>query len=112
MHRIADLEAIIFDFGGVIIDIDYQKTKEALIHLLDKDHDEHFSQAAQSSLFDDIETGKIEPASFRDGLRAIAKDDSLDDDVIDHAWNLMLGGSPSINSISLSRWAKICLFTF
>lgn len=82
---------IIFDFGGVLLDIDYAKTEDAFRNLLvDRSHG-GFSQASQSELFDQIEVGAISAEEFRDGLRALFQRQDLPDATLDSAWNALLG---------------------
>lgn len=88
-----DIETIIFDFGGVIIDVDYSRTQAAFEKLGIKNFDELYSQAHQSRLFDKLETGLISPSEFRDTLRQLCRSD-FDDHSIDRAWNAMLGEIP------------------
>jgi putative hydrolase of the HAD superfamily len=83
------IKNVIFDLGGVILNIDYHLTAKRFVELGVKNFDELFSQAQQSTLFDDLETGQISPADFRDQLRNIVKLD-LTNEQIDDAWNKML----------------------
>jgi HAD superfamily hydrolase (TIGR01509 family) len=87
-------DAIIFDFGAVIIDIDYHKTRDAFENQGIKNFDELFSKARQNSLFDNLEKGLISEAQFRDELRALSGI-NLSDDTIDECWNSMLLQMPS-----------------
>lgn len=80
---------IIFDFGGVIINIDYKITIEAFKKLGIDNFDALYSQAAQSNLFDDIETGKISPQHFINGLLELLPNGISPNQVV-HAWNAML----------------------
>jgi putative hydrolase of the HAD superfamily len=47
------IKNIIFDLGGVIIDIDYKKTSEAFHKLGALNFDEVYTQSKQDHLFDD-----------------------------------------------------------
>lgn len=82
-------DAIIFDFGAVIIDIDYHKTRDAFEKQGVKHFDELFSKAKQNSLFDNLEKGLISENQFRDELRLISGI-NLSNVQIDEAWNSML----------------------
>ncbi|QMU29684.1 HAD family hydrolase [Adhaeribacter radiodurans] len=80
---------IIFDLGGVIINLAYQNSVDALRSLSKKQQAIDFTQQAQSGLFDLYETGQITSEAFRQGLRdtyAIEGEDSA----LDAAWNAML----------------------
>ena len=58
------IDTLIFDFGGVLINIDYQRTIDAFKDFGMLDFEERYSQAAQSTLFNDFETGKISTQRF------------------------------------------------
>jgi putative hydrolase of the HAD superfamily len=81
---------IIFDYGGVIIDLDYNRMKQEFEKLGVKNFDEHFSQLRQTPLFDLLEKGKISEHDFRDEIRK-QTGLSLTDEQIDFAWNSVLG---------------------
>lgn len=82
-------EAIVFDLGGVILNIDYNLTRKAFENLGIKNFDEMYSQANANDLFERLETGKISEPDFykeinkRTGL-------SIPGDAIRQAWNAML----------------------
>ncbi len=83
------LEAIILDLGGVLLNIDYSLTAKAFEQLSGKDFDTIYSQAAQQVLFDSFETGQISEAEFRKGVNNRLQLE-LSDNKIDRAWNAML----------------------
>jgi glucose-1-phosphatase len=80
---------IIFDLGGVLLNIDYQATIKAFKHLGITNFDEMYAQAAQDQIFDSFDKGQISAQVFRDELRRITGL-PLTDESIDHAWNAML----------------------
>jgi len=84
---------IIFDYGGVIIDVDYNRTKQEFEKLGVKNFDEHFSQLKQTPLFDLLEKGKISEHDFRNEIRK-QTGITMSDEQIDFAWNSMLMGIP------------------
>jgi glucose-1-phosphatase len=84
-----NVKHIIFDLGGVLLNIDYQATERAFVALGVTDFGERYSQLKQTTLFDDLEIGKISPEMFFDGIRSIAPL-PLSDDQIRAAWNAML----------------------
>ena len=88
------LPNLLFDFGGVIIDIDYARTPEAFRRLSRVGSTVEYSQANQAELFDQLETGQISAAEFRDGLRALYELDATDDE-IDAAWHALLLDVPA-----------------
>jgi len=84
-----EVKNIIFDLGGVILNIDYNLTVDAFKNLGVSNFDALYSQAKQSELFDLMETGKISNNEFRKGIRTLVNID-LTDQQIDDAWNAML----------------------
>lgn len=80
---------IIFDLGGVLLNIDYQLTEQAFIQLGIKKFPEMYSQLKQSTLFDDFEKGIVSSAEFVEVLKKTADIDLSDKDII-NAWNAML----------------------
>jgi glucose-1-phosphatase len=87
------LEAIIFDLGGVIYDIDYQRTIDTFIALGADPQKVMYSQAAQSGLFDDYETGKISSDVFVEALQR-EMPQGISKQEIQNAWNAILIGQP------------------
>lgn len=81
---------IIFDLGGIFIDIHYQHTKQAFEALGVPDFDALFQQSYSNPLFAQLERGEVPPAvfyqQFRQQTGLLAADDA-----IAHAWNAMLG---------------------
>jgi glucose-1-phosphatase len=83
------IKNIIFDLGGVLLDIDTTKTDAAFEQLGIKDFKNNYSLHKADSLFDDLETGKITETTFYDGIRNISKS-SLTNIEIRDAWNALL----------------------
>ena len=82
-------DAIIFDLGGVIINLDYQLTIDAFKNLGLTNFDEMYTQAKQSNLFDDFETGKISSQHFINSLLPYLPNGVSANKVV-HAWNAMI----------------------
>jgi len=80
---------IIFDLGGVILNIDYQRTYQAFEALGVKDFTSLYNQFRGSRLFDDLETGRVEPAGFLQAMHQHVGPDVTDNQII-AAWNAML----------------------
>ena len=80
---------IIFDLGGVIINIDLSLTMTAFEELGIKDVPKLFSTTLQQQLFDFQEKGTITSAQFRDEIRKFSTVHLLDSQ-IDEAWNALL----------------------
>lgn len=82
-------EAVIFDLGGVILNIDYHLTRQAFERLGIHNFNDMYSQAAANDLFDDLETGKISEADFYKEFN-VRTGIILSDTKIQSAWNAML----------------------
>lgn len=89
-------DAIIFDLGGVILTIDYDKTVEAFDKLGLKAFDKMYSQATQSGLFDLFETGQVSAQSFINQLLPYLPVGTSPNHVVE-AWNAMLLDFPPEN---------------
>ncbi|EKD72339.1 MAG: hypothetical protein ACD_45C00701G0010 [uncultured bacterium] len=83
------IKNIIFHLGGVIIDIDYNRTSEAFRKLGAFNFDAIYTQSKQDNLFDNYEVGKISSNIFRDALTK-KLDISVKNEEFDNAWNAML----------------------
>ena len=88
--ELTNIKNIIFDLGGVIINIDYNKSIEELQKLCKDDCQVQYSQKEQSHLFDLFETGNSSPEDFRKDLRETYQMRDVTDQQIDDAWNAML----------------------
>jgi len=82
-------DAIIFDLGGVIINLDYQLTIEAFKKMGIVNFEEMYTQAKQNNLFDDFETGKISSQHFINSLLPFLPSGTSANKVV-HAWNAMI----------------------
>ncbi len=98
----SEVKNIIFDLGGVIFDIDYNRTIEAFRNLGIEDAGFLYSKSSQISLFDDLEKGNISDLEFYDGIRKLSKKD-LSDEQIRDAWNAILIGLPEKNVAMLKE---------
>lgn len=88
------IKNIIFDFGGVIINIDPSKTLDAFIELMGKGNSKELNvKIIEDDLYHYLETGKINPQKFRDGLKKLMNID-VEDEKIDNAWNALIMDIP------------------
>ncbi len=87
--NLESIKNIIFDLGGVIINLDYDKSLRELLRYSKTGSAMEFTQRAQSPLFDLYETGNSTCQEFRDSLRQEYNLDATDEE-IDNAWNAML----------------------
>jgi glucose-1-phosphatase len=85
-----EIKNIIFDLGGVLLNIDYEKTSQAFRDLGVENFDDMYSQLTADPLFRDLEMGRINEESFYDAMKKAAKDDKITVEQIIDAWNSML----------------------
>ena len=83
------IKNLIFDFGGVICNIDLKLTEKAFMDLGLKKFDTGRSISDSGGLFEDLETGAITPQQFRDQLREFFEN-PVTDTQLDAAWNALL----------------------
>jgi len=84
----AGIKNIIFDFGGVLFDIDYHLPVRAFHQLGCKNFEEMYSQAAQHQVFDALETGHISNEDFLHYLKEQTPQ-ATREEILD-AWNCIL----------------------
>jgi putative hydrolase of the HAD superfamily len=87
------IKNIIFDLGGVILNVDFYLTNEEFKKLGVKNFNKLYSQLVQTNLFKDFEKGIISVKKFHDKFRKITGI-SISDYKIDKAWNSMIGDFP------------------
>lgn len=80
---------IIFDLGGVILNIDYSLLIKSFAKIGFAHFEEYFSQKSQRSLFDRYEKGEISSDDFRKKIKEHCFP-GTSDAAIDDAWNAML----------------------
>lgn len=83
------IKNIIFDLGGVLINLDYNKTTTAFTELGVENFNKLFSQFHSNELFTKLETGKIPEKEFYTAIRNSIPM-PVTDEQIAHAWNAML----------------------
>ena len=82
--------AVIFDFGGVLLNLDLDSTAQAFSRLGIPDFKKLFTLYHSSPVFLDLEIGKIDPKSFAQGIiREIGH--TVSEQEVFHAWNTILG---------------------
>lgn len=87
-----NIKNIIFDYGNVIFEIDFQKSEQAFRDIGIADTTTFFTHKVQNELFDRLDMGSITAADFRDEVRRISGKYDLSDDDITNAWNALLVG--------------------
>lgn len=99
------IKNIIFDLGGVLLNLDYNRTAEAFKGLGAETFEKIYSQAKQKQLFDEYEKGLISSDAFRGALiDLIEKGPSPRE--IDVAWNAMLLDLPQERLLLLEKLKK------
>ncbi|GAC1594182.1 MAG: HAD family phosphatase [Chitinophagaceae bacterium] len=83
------IKNIIFDLGGVIMNIDFKKTEKAFAELGFTDFSQYITQFHITPFFEQYETGKIDDAAFIKGIQQIAAAPLTEQQII-HAWNALL----------------------
>ncbi|MCK4664448.1 MAG: HAD family phosphatase [Bacteroidales bacterium] len=104
-YALSKYKNIIFDFGGVIIDIDYQLTYNAFKKAGINDFNLLFSRVKQTELFDDFEKGLISPNEFRKNIKTICNI-NISNEEFDFAWNSLLVGIPKERILLLEKLRK------
>ena len=82
-------EAIIFDLGGVLLNLDYDLTEKAFISLGMANFGESYSQLQQTHLFDRYEIGEISSFHFVNRLLDLLPPGTTANQVV-HAWDAMI----------------------
>jgi epoxide hydrolase-like predicted phosphatase len=104
------IKHIIFDLGGVILNIDYQRTYKAFEELGIKDFTSLYNQFKGSRLFDDLETGRVTPEGFLQAMHQHMPAHVTDQQIID-AWNAMLLDFP-VQRLQLLQQLQLHYNTF
>ncbi|PKP22401.1 MAG: hypothetical protein CVU05_03990 [Bacteroidetes bacterium HGW-Bacteroidetes-21] len=89
MVELQGVKNLIFDFGGVILDIDFGLTAKAFERLGVSNTESLIKRAMHLDFFGQFERGKISPYEFRSEMCDLA-DKQLSHQEFDDAWNEML----------------------
>jgi glucose-1-phosphatase len=89
------IKTVVFDLGGVILDLAVDKTIEAFATLAGISHEKATLIFHTSPEFNLYEKGGMTDQQFRDFLKSAYTANSSDNE-IDHAWNQMLRSIPAI----------------
>jgi glucose-1-phosphatase len=88
-----NIDNIIFDLGGVIMDIDVRKTQQAFREMGVKDIDRYFGHGFAASFFKEHEMGTISDEHFVREIRSLVQMDLPEEEII-RAWNALLLSFP------------------
>jgi glucose-1-phosphatase len=89
------IKNIIFDLGGVIINLDNRRTEEAFTALGVKNFRTYFGHGFAASFFRDYEVGKISDQEFIVSIRRLAGLSQVPDQAIIDSWNALLLDFPA-----------------
>jgi glucose-1-phosphatase len=92
---------IIFDFGGVICNIDIRITEQRFLDMGMRPFDPS-NPRENMGIFNDLETGHLSPAGFRNALR-IRFSQTYSDRELDDAWNALLLDIPESRIRTLEK---------
>jgi glucose-1-phosphatase len=84
-----DIKNIIFDLGGVIMDIDVKQTMNAFSKLGLKNIHEYFGHGFAASFFSDHEAGRLSDEDFLQEIKNLLHEEVSHGQLVD-AWNALL----------------------
>jgi len=87
--NLSEFKAVIFDLGGVILNLDYDLTINAFKELGQESFENLYTQANQDAIFDKYEVGQISSDEFVSYLLNLLPLNCQKEEVI-FAWNAML----------------------
>lgn len=96
---------VIFDFGGVLYAINFNRCVDSFKELGIADFENHYSKASQSGLFQDFEKGLLKVDQFLNKLNAQIEV-QLDKEKVISAWNSLLVGYLDENLSVLTEMSK------
>jgi len=94
MKHFSNISTLIFDFGGVLIDLDMNQSILNFKKLGVENVENYLSNFGQSGFFMQLEKGKISAEEFRSEIRKMTTN-TITDKEIDDAWNAFLVRIPS-----------------
>jgi FMN phosphatase YigB (HAD superfamily) len=92
-----NIKNIIFDYGNVIFNIDFNKVQAAWAKLGVNNVTEFYGHRQQDPVFNLLERGEISNADFRNRIRELAHKPELTDEQINTAWNSIFLDIPDGN---------------
>jgi len=90
-----EIKNIIFDFGGVLVDLDKHRCIEAFKNIGAESVACYVDECRQEDLFHDLEVGNIGVGAFCDAVRRKSPGCTASDEDICDAWNALLSGIPT-----------------
>ncbi|MDU1889208.1 MAG: HAD family phosphatase [Dysgonomonas sp.] len=89
-----EIKNILFDFGGVIVNLDKQKAFNRFTEIGFPNISDYLSEFRQSGIFLEYEEGKISRKDFYTEFRKLAGNENISDADIDSGWMGFLDGIP------------------
>lgn len=94
MTKPAHIKNIIFDLGGVLLNIEPSITGKRLTEMGVQNLPQVLEKLASSRIYERLDTGALSDQGFRDEVR-LACGINLSDDQVDEAWNALLLDFPA-----------------
>jgi HAD superfamily hydrolase (TIGR01509 family) len=89
------IKNIIFDLGGVIINLDNRRTEEAFTAMGVRNFRDYFGHGFAAAFFKEYEVGKISDQEFIQSIRQLAGLSQVPDQAIIDGWNALLLDFPA-----------------
>ncbi len=105
MAEATKIRNILFDLGGVILDLNIQATLQKFYELGFPAALMEYPQSMRTDIFFKYQTGKLDTIQFRDEIRKVAGV-QMSDQAFDEAWNAMLVGIPGERIKLLKKLSK------
>lgn len=93
MKHFNNITTLIFDLGGVLVDLDIDRCIMNLKQLGLKNFEQLMGNFGQKGFFLEFEKGRLSKEEFRDEIRKLSTQ-TLSDEQIDAAWSSFLGEIP------------------
>ncbi len=100
-----NIKCILFDLGGVVINIDWQLSVHAFAKILNSNFQTINKIMREHELVQRIEKGEMQATDFRNWFRDFSGNE-FNDQVIDNAWNAMLLDIPSTRIEIIKRLSE------
>lgn len=89
------IKALVFDMGGVLVDLDLEDCKNAFKEILGYDKiDDILDACHQKGIYGDLEEGTLSPEEFRRIVLADSRPGSTEEDVDKAMWHILVGIEP------------------
>lgn len=105
MSDLKNIEAIVFDLGGVILNIDFALTQKELERLGLKDAGAYFGKYTQSGFFDKLDRGEIQQAELFKEISKLLHMEATEQQLL-KAWNSMILDFPASRIDLLKKLRK------